>query len=171
MIDSESLTCYGKNLYKVTLLAPSIPPLDDSELPSQIGAAIVFESVHRVRFRDVDPYGHMNMAHYLAYYGDHRFEGMRRFIGLDLKAIAELPIAFHTRSVEIEYLKPLVADQEFKILSYVAELRRSQCYVALEMQNESSEKVSTARMRIGCIDKVTGRPCGWPGGLMERFFR
>ena len=132
---------------------------------------IYFETRHRVRFRDVDPYGHMNMSYYLTYFSDHRFEGMRQFIGLDFREIEALPVAFHIRNAEIEYLRPLVADQEFMIRSHVAELKRSQCIVAFEMLDADLQKVATCRMRTGCIDKASGRPCGWPEGLMERFFK
>ena len=132
---------------------------------------ILFETRHRVRFREVDPYGHMNMAYYVAYYSDHRFEGMREFIGLDFKGIDALPVAFHIRSVEVEYLRPLVADQEFVIRSSVVELKRTQCVVELKMTDKDEQVVSTCRMRIGCIDKATGRICAWSDGLMERFFQ
>lgn len=132
---------------------------------------IVFETRQRVKFRDVDPYGHMNMAHYLSYYADHRFEGMRLFVGLDVAEIMALPIAFHTRNVAIEYVRPLFADQEFVIRSWVSELGRSQCHVAFEMRDLDGNVASSGAMKIGCIDKATGRVCAWPPGLMERFFR
>jgi acyl-CoA thioester hydrolase len=146
---------------------------DPPKYPASLAgkAPVVFETRHRVRFREIDPYGHMNMAHYLLYYSDHRFEGMRTFIGLGLKEIDELPIAFHIRSVEIEYLKPLIADQEFVIRSFVGELKRGSCIVDFKMLDRGLEPLSTASMRIGCIDKTTGRPIGWPDGLMERFFK
>jgi acyl-CoA thioester hydrolase len=131
---------------------------------------VIFETTARVRFREVDPYGHMNMACYLAHYIDHRFDGMRDVIGLGLAEIAALKVAFHTRSITIEYLRPLLADQEFRIRSYVSELKRSQCLVDLAMIAQDGQTASTAQMRIGCIDKASGRPCGWPPGLMERFF-
>ncbi len=131
----------------------------------------MFETHHRVRFREVDSYGHMNMAYYLTHYTDHRFEGMRQFIGLSLNEIMQLPIAFHTREVQIEYLLPLLADQKFTIRSHIKELKRSQCYVQFAMVDEDERTVSTAMMRIGCIDRQTGRPTGWPQGLMDRFFK
>lgn len=132
---------------------------------------IHFETRHRVRFRDVDPYGHMNMAYYLQYYSDHRFEGMRIFVGLDFRGLEDLPIAFHVSTAEIAYLKPLVADQEFVVRSHISELKRSQCIVSFEMTDMDGQIVSRCTMRIGCIDKGTGRPRGWPDGLMERFFQ
>jgi len=137
---------------------------------------VVFETRHRVQFREIDPYGHMNMAYYLLYYSDHRFEGMRTFIGLDLKDIAALDIGFHIRTVTIEYLRPIVADQEFMIRSHIAELGHGQCEVDFAMigtdtgTDAGNKTLSTARMRIGCINKSSGRPCAWPPGLMERFY-
>lgn len=141
-----------------------------SEAGAQGAEPVVFETRHRVRFREIDAYGHMNMAHYLTYYGDHRFEGMRTFIAMGFDEIQSLSIAFHIRSVEIEYLKSLRADQEFTIKSRVVELKRTQCFVAMEMLDEGHQQVSTCRMRIGCVDKESGRVVAWPVGLMERFF-
>ena len=131
---------------------------------------IIFETHHCVRFREIDAYGHMNMAHYLAYYTDHRFEGMRRFVGMDFKEISGLKIAFHTRNVEIEYVRPLTADQNFVIRSHISELKRTQCIVDFTMTDADGQTVSTAKMRIGCIDRATVKPCAWPEGLMERYF-
>ena len=36
---------------------------------------------------------------------------------------------------------------------------------------QSGVELSKARMKIGCIVKASGRPGGWPPGLMERFFK
>jgi YbgC/YbaW family acyl-CoA thioester hydrolase len=123
-----------------------------------------------VRFREIDAYGHMNMTHYLGHYVDHRFEGMRRFAAMDLGEIDSLPIAFHTRQVEIEYLRPLLADEEFVITSRLSELKSASCHVDCEMHNLAGQLVSTCRMRIGCVEKKTGRPVPWPSGLMERLY-
>ncbi len=141
--------------------------MSDVKLP---GKPIEFETRHRVRFREIDAYGHMNMAYYLLYYTDHRFEGMRRFVKMDFKELEGMSIAFHVRSVEIEYLRPLIADQEFVIRSHISEMKRSQCIVDFKLTDLDEQLVSTAKMRIGCINKQSLRPCGWPEGVMERYF-
>jgi YbgC/YbaW family acyl-CoA thioester hydrolase len=123
-----------------------------------------------VRFREIDAYGHMNMVHYLTHFIDHRFEGMRRFLKLDLPELMALPIAFHTRHLEIDYVRPLQADAVFVVTSRLTELKNATCHVLCEMHDEGEQLVSTCRMRIGCIDKSTGKPCAWPAGLMERFY-
>jgi YbgC/YbaW family acyl-CoA thioester hydrolase len=131
----------------------------------------VFETRHRARFREIDAYGHLNMTHYVTYISDHRFQGMREVLGLGFRELEALPIAFFVRQFAIEYLKPVLADEEFTIRSHLTELKRSQCYVAFEMtEAHGGAKIATASMRIGCIIKATGRPGGWPDGLMERFF-
>jgi YbgC/YbaW family acyl-CoA thioester hydrolase len=131
---------------------------------------VIFETRHRARFREIDAYGHMNMTHYVTYISDHRFQGMREVLGLGFKELDELPIAFFIRHFEIEYLRPLMADQEFVIRSHVTEVLRSQCYVEFQLSAADDTPVATAKMRIGCIVKATQRPGAWPEGLMERFF-
>lgn len=130
---------------------------------------VVFITQHRVRFREVDIYGHMNMAHYLTYIQDHRFEGMRKHLALGIEELMALPVALHVRAVEIEYLRPLMADQEFVIKSYVTEWKSAQCFVAVEIYDSVEEIVATGKMRIGCIEKSSNRPCIWPVGVKERF--
>ena len=131
---------------------------------------VVFLTKHRVRFREVDMYGHMNMAHYLTYFQDHRFEGMRNHLRLGIEELLSLPIAFHIRAVEIEYLLPMLADHEFTITSYVTEWKSAQCYVTLELRRSDSEMAATGKMRVGCIEKAPGRPGLWPAGIKERFY-
>lgn len=132
---------------------------------------IEFETKHRVKFRQVDAYGHMNMAHYLTYYIDHRFEGMRKYLGLALKDLVELPYEFHVRSVNVEYIRPLFADEEFVIRSEVNEWRKASIIVGLKMANKNGELVSTCEMRIGCIDKQTNKPREWLPSMREKFFK
>ena len=144
---------------------------DASSRPT-FGPPIVFTTRHRVRFRDLDPYGHVNMAHYLAYYGDHRFEGMRTFLGLSFAEIESLPTAFVVRHVEIDYLQPLRGDVEFLIRSRLIDVSRVQCVVGLEMVDpDGTLEYSRARMRIASMDRVAGKPMAWPPGLMARFFQ
>jgi acyl-CoA thioesterase FadM len=45
---------------------------------------------HRASFLVLDPFGHMNTAHYLSFFLEHRFSALRE-IGLDLTAIGSCP--------------------------------------------------------------------------------
>ena len=68
------------------------------------------------------------------------------------------------RNVEIEYLRPLMADQNFVIKSFVSEWKRTQLICDFTMTDEEGQTMSTAKMRVGCIDKATLKPCAWPDG-------
>src|SRR5258705_10880877 len=57
---------------------------------------IRFRSTHRARFEEIDPFGHMNTVHYLAYFLENRFIGLRD-IHIDLKAQMRFPIEPHIR--------------------------------------------------------------------------
>lgn len=52
---------------------------------------IVFTTKHRVKLAELDPYNHMRTAIYSAYYIDHRMDGLREYVGWDLKTLATLP--------------------------------------------------------------------------------
>ena len=72
---------------------------------------IVFETKHRIRFSDLDPYNHMSTAQYGTYYIDHRMAGVRDKIGWDWKALTNLPFMVWVRRIEIDFIRPARADQ------------------------------------------------------------
>src|SRR6476469_7651450 len=91
-----------------------------SEMPK---APIVYKSTHRIRFSELDPYGHVNTGNYATYYVDHRIEGLRDNAGWDLTALGALPFMVWVRRIEIDFLRPARGDQEITITSFVREFR------------------------------------------------
>jgi len=83
--------------------------------------AIVYTSTHRIRFSELDPYDHVNTGTYATYYVDHRMEGLREYLGWDLRTLATLPFMVWVRRMEIDFLRPVRDDQEIIITSFVRE--------------------------------------------------
>lgn len=131
---------------------------------------IVFHTTHRAKFSEVDPYGHVNTQHYLAYFLDHRFTGCRENLGLDLKEIGKLPILFPTTSVTIDFKRPILGDEEFSIESKVVEVSEQKCIVECSMTKSNKDIASTCRFEFTCVDKKTGKTTPWPAGFIDRFF-
>jgi acyl-CoA thioesterase FadM len=72
----------------------------------------VFVTRHRCTFLELDPYGHMNTVPYLTHFLNNRFHGMREFIELDFKRITALPVFIVTRSLTLEFIRSVFADEE-----------------------------------------------------------
>ncbi len=130
----------------------------------------VYETVHRVRFSDLDPYQHMRTAVYSAYYMDHRMEGLRENVGWDLKTLATLPFMLWTTKLEIDFLRSVVGDQEMVIRSFVREFRGPDAHIECSMIDEKGRPLSQCRMIVACIDRNTNRSMDWPAETMALFY-
>ena len=131
---------------------------------------IVFTSIHRINFSDLDPYNHMRTAVYAAYYVDHRMDCLRENVGWDLKTLARLPFMIWVRRIEIDYLRPVVGDQEITITSFVREFRGSDAYIECSMIDEAGKTVSRCLMIVAYVEKSTNRATDWPADVMAQFF-
>src|SRR5437868_15552169 len=92
-------------------------------------APLVFRTTHRIRFSDLDSYQHVSTAKYATYYVDHRMEGLRDSIGWDQKALATLPFMVWVRRLEIDYVRPVLGDQEITITSFVRDFAGSNAVI------------------------------------------
>ena len=131
---------------------------------------IVYKSNHRINFSDLDPYNHMRTAVYSAYYVDHRMNSLRECVGWDLKTLAKLPFMVWTRRMDVEFLRPVVGDQEITITSFVWEFRGPDAYIECSMEDETGKNVSRCQMIVAYVDKNTNRATDWPADTMALFF-
>src|SRR5690348_1046677 len=113
----------------------------------------VYETRHQIKFSDLDPYNHVRTAVYSAYYVDHRMEGLREYIGWDLKTLAKLPFMLWVRKIEIEFLRSVVGDQVITITSFVREFRGSDAHIECSMIDETGKIVSRCLMIVACVDR------------------
>ena len=131
---------------------------------------IVFTTTHRVRFSELDPYNHVSTGRFATLYVDHRMEGLARHLGWDTAAIMGLPFAVWVRRLEIDFIRPVLADHELTITSFVREFRGADAFIELEMKDASAKTLSRALMVAACVDKATSRSTDWPADAKARFF-
>jgi len=112
----------------------------------------------------------MRTAAYSVYYVDHRMNSLRECVGWDLKALAKLPFMVWTRRMEVEFLRPVVGDQEITITSFVREFRGPDAYIECSMVDEAGKNVSRCQMIVAYVDKSTNRSMDWPADTMALFF-
>lgn len=145
--------------------------LDTDPYRTRWGTPVRFISKHRARFVEIDPFGHLNINHYVAYFTENRFIGHRECLHLDLKALARFPVAPHIRRAEVDFLRPVFADVEFTVESFLSELAASSCVVLATMTGTTGILYSTCKFQIACVDKATLKQIPWPDDFISLFYR
>ncbi len=133
-------------------------------------APIVYKSMHRIKFSELDPYNHVSTGIYATYYVDHRMEGLRAYVGWDLKTLATLPFMVWVRRMEIDFLRPARGDQEIIITSFVREFRGADALIECSMVDSAGRNISRCLMTVAHVDKETNRATDWPPNVMALFF-
>jgi acyl-CoA thioester hydrolase len=131
---------------------------------------IVFTTTHRIRFSELDPYNHVSTGHYGTYYVDHRMQGLRDRIGWDLAALASLPFMVWVRRMEIDFVRPVGADQEITITSFVREFQGPNAVIECRMADSTGQELSRCLMTVAHVDKATLRATPWPPDRIALFF-
>jgi acyl-CoA thioester hydrolase len=131
---------------------------------------IVFKSTHRIRFSDLDLYNHVSTAKYATYYVDHRMQGLRDTIGWDSKTLASLPFMVWIRRLEIDFIRPVGADQEVSITSFVRDFSGPDAVIEGTMVDAAGKTLSRCLMIVAYVDKQTNRATDWPADVAGLFF-
>jgi acyl-CoA thioester hydrolase len=111
----------------------------------------------------------MSTAHYATYYVDHRMEGVRDNLGWDAKTLTELPYMVWVRRLEIDYIRPVQADQEITITSSVREFRGQDAMVECVMADAGGKPLSRCRMNVAYVDRADTRAKEWPPHVVALF--
>jgi acyl-CoA thioester hydrolase len=130
---------------------------------------VVFKSKHKIKFSELDPYNHLRTAAYASYYVDHRMDGLREYVGWDLKTLANLPFMTWIRRLEVDFIKPALGDQEITITSFVREFRGPDAHVECSMVDATGNELSRCLMIVACVDKGTSRGMDWPDNAKDLF--
>jgi acyl-CoA thioester hydrolase len=131
---------------------------------------IVFKTTHRIRFSDLDLYSHMTTGQYATIYVDHRMQGLRERLGWDLETLAALPFMAWVRRMEIDFIKPVRADQEVTITSFVSEFRGPDAVIEFTMADEAGKTLSRCLMTVAHVDRATNRATDWPPEIAALFY-
>lgn len=132
---------------------------------------LVFTSTHKVRFSELDPYNHVGTGRFATYFVDHRMQGLSQYIGWDVPTLADLPFAVWARRLEIDFIRPVLADQEITITSFVREFRGADAFIECTMVDGAGRTLSRALMVVACVDKATNRGTDWPAEAIARFYQ
>jgi acyl-CoA thioester hydrolase len=122
-----------------------------AEMPS------VFTWTVRVYYEDTDAGGIVYYANYLKFFERARTEWLRA-LGIHQETLLDQEsAAFVVRSAAVEYLSSARLDDEVKLLLTVEKLGRASVQFAQQAWRGDT-LLSTANVKVGCIDAKTMRP-------------
>ena len=108
-----------------------------------------FESTVSVRSYELDSFGHLNHAVYLNYFEFCRFEALKAG-GYSLASLSELGLGIHVVRVEVDYRHELRLGDQVRVLTWVAEWRRTSMVFAQEAYLAESD-VLAAEARVVAV--------------------
>lgn len=120
----------------------------------------------RVYYEDTDASGVAYHAGYLRWLERARTEWLRGLGYGQERLRLEEGVAFTVSTVEIEYRKPARLDDDLEVQTRVAELRRaSVIFEQVLVRVADAAVLTTARVRVACVDASTFRPKALPPGI------
>lgn len=128
------------------------------------GAAIALSL--RVYIEDTDAGGIVYYVNYLKYFERARTELMRA-LGLPRAALPVQGCQFVVHSMQVEYLRPALLDDELQAEAVLEGAGRAR----LEFRQRilrGSEELCRGRVTVACIDPATHRPRALPPALRAR---
>ena len=97
-------------------------------------------------------------------------QGLRDHVGWDLKTIGTLPFMVWVRRMEIDFIRPVQADQEITITSFVREFSGPDAQIECTMVDAAGKALSRCLMTVACVARETNRATDWPPDAQALFF-
>ncbi len=124
--------------------------------------AFAYEIDLEVRFRDLDPLGHVNHAVHASYCEQARIRYLRDVLGFTGD---DVPMV--VANLELDYRKPITFDDDLTVAVAVTTLGESSFTMAYELRADD-ETAATAETTQVVIDPETHRPTPVPTAWRER---
>ena len=118
----------------------------------------------KVRFNELDPYGHVNHAQYVSYFEHARTEALES-IGLPMDQMAAKGVQVVVMEMTVAYKLPAVAGDELEIDTWISQLRRASTIWEQRIRR-GDELCVTLNVRAGVTD-TNGRPMRPPTWLFD----
>jgi acyl-CoA thioester hydrolase len=121
----------------------------------------------RVRFYELDAYGHLNNAAYLRYMQETAFDASAA-AGYDLNRYRALNRTWLIHETEIEYLRPLTYGETVAVTTWVADFGKVRSRRRYDFHCDG-ELAARAHSDWAFLDATTGRPASIPVELKAAF--
>lgn len=121
----------------------------------------------RVYYEDTDTGGVVFYANYLKFFERARTEWLRA-AGISQQALAASHrVMFVVKSTAVDYHAPAKLDDELKLSVVVERLGCASVHFVQEAWRER-QLLAGGRIKVGCVDIDTFRPCPIPDAVLER---
>ena len=121
----------------------------------------------RVRYYEVDEYGHVNHANYVHYLETARIEALEA-IGLSLQAMRRRGVMAVAVDLCVKYLSPAGSGDTLEIVTHVSEIRGARTRWIQEIREASSGRLVATATVTGAFVTAAGRPLRAPEEFRER---
>ena len=118
----------------------------------------------KVRFYELDPYGHLNHSAYVQFFETGRVELLER-VGLDLESFAARGYRFVVNRISTSFDRPVHAGDTVTVETEVAEVRRASS-VWRQRLVRNGEVVARQEVRAAITDN-DGKPVRAPEDLVD----
>ena len=118
----------------------------------------------KVRFYELDPYGHLNHSAYVQLFETGRIEMLEQ-VGLALHEIEKNNFRFVVSQIETAFLKPVEAGSILTIETEILEMRRASSLWWQQIMDEN-DVVATQRVRVAITNR-DGKPIRAPQQIIE----
>jgi acyl-CoA thioester hydrolase len=118
----------------------------------------------RVYYEDTDATGVVYHARYLHYFERARTEWLRALGFSQFSMNDRLSVVFTVARLEIDFVRPARLDDDLEVTVVVEQLRRASLRFAQALHhcNQPDRVLATARVKVGCVDAQSFRPCALP---------
>ena len=117
----------------------------------------------RVRFHELDPYGHVNHGVYLNWFETARIEAMDG-LGFGLSALRDRGVHLVVTEANLRFRRPAVAGDVVVVESWIREMRRATSWWHQRAVRDG-EVLAELDVRSGTVD-ATGRPVAAPTDIV-----
>ena len=118
----------------------------------------------KVRFYELDTYGHLNHSAYVQLFETGRIEMLEQ-VGLALHEIEKNNFRFVVSQIETAFLKPVEAGSFLTIETEILEMRRASSLWWQQIMDEN-DVVATQRVRVAITNR-DGKPIRAPQQIIE----
>ena len=118
----------------------------------------------KVRFYELDPYGHLNHSAYIQLFETGRIE-MLEDLGISLNELEKNNFRFVVSQIETAFLKPVEVGSFLAIETEIIEMRRASSLWWQQIVNKT-DVVATQRARVAITNR-DGKPVRAPQQIIE----
>lgn len=111
----------------------------------------------KVRHHEVDPYGHVNHAHYVHYFEAGRVEILET-LGLGLPELLKHGFLIVASEIRVKYLAPAYAGEILEVATHVREIRGARTLWIQEIREVTSGRLCATAEVVGAFTAASGRP-------------